>query len=168
MKWIISCLCIEKNVFANAPKYYVIFTLPILLQAAVKCSDCPQKIHHEISINFFFTWENEEFRHSSKFDVHESMLRDTNVKVTNKMQLYRLIYFYFSLSTLHVFGNVFAHHQEHMTVFTESGRIHPNCCRLRSWLIWNCSRAGSNLNTTRYCKYSQVLLIMGEKNDGNM
>jgi len=40
------------------------------------------------------------------------------MKVTNKMQLYRLIYF--SLSPLHVSGNVFAHHQEHLTVFTVS------------------------------------------------
>jgi len=35
----------------------------------------------------------------------------TFMKITNKMQLYRLIYF--SLSALHVLGNVFAHHQEH-------------------------------------------------------
>jgi len=27
------------------------------------------------------------------FDVHESMHRDTTMKVTNKMQLYRLIYY---------------------------------------------------------------------------
>jgi hypothetical protein len=35
----------------------------------------------------------------------------TTMKVTNKMQLYRLIYF--PLSALHVSGDVFAHHQEH-------------------------------------------------------
>jgi len=35
------------------------------------------------------------------------------MKVTNKMQLYRLIYF--SLSAVHVSGDVFAHHQEHLT-----------------------------------------------------
>jgi hypothetical protein len=45
------------------------------------------------------------------------------MKITNKMQLYRLIYF--SLSALHVSGNVFTHHQEHFTVFTVSGNIHP-------------------------------------------
>jgi hypothetical protein len=58
-----------------------------------------------------------------KLDVHESMHHDTIIKVTNKMQLYRLIYF--SLSPLHVSGNVFAHHQEYFTVFTVSGSIHP-------------------------------------------
>jgi hypothetical protein len=26
-------------------------------------------------------------------------------------------------------GNVFAHHQEHLTVFTASGNIHPSCCQ---------------------------------------
>ena len=44
------------------------------------------------------------------------------------MQLYRLIYY--SQSALHVSGRVFAHHQEHLTVFTISGSIHPSCCRL--------------------------------------
>jgi len=36
------------------------------------------------------------------------------MKVTNKMQLYRLIYY--SYSALHVSGDVFAHHQEHLNV----------------------------------------------------
>jgi hypothetical protein len=27
-------------------------------------------------------------------------------------------------------GDVFAHHQEHLTVFTVSGSVHPSCCRL--------------------------------------
>ena len=48
--------------------------------------------------------------------------------------LYRLIYY--SMSALHVLGDVFAHHQEHLTVFTVSGSVHPSCCRLP---------AGSNL-----------------------
>jgi len=51
-------------------------------------------------------------------DDHESVHRDTIMKVTNKMQLYRLIYF--SLSALYVSSNVFAHHQEHSTIFTVS------------------------------------------------
>jgi hypothetical protein len=54
------------------------------------------------------------------------------MKVTNKMQLYRLIYY--SKSALHVSGNVFAHHQEHLTVFTVPDSIHPSCCRLVSWM----------------------------------
>ena len=37
--------------------------------------------------------------------------------------LYRLIYY--SKSALHVSGDVFAHHQEHLTVFTVSGSVHP-------------------------------------------
>ena len=48
--------------------------------------------------------------------------------------LYRLIYY--SKSALHVSSDVFAHHQEHLTVFTVSGSVHPSCCRLA---------AGSNL-----------------------
>ena len=46
------------------------------------------------------------------------------MKVTNKMHLYRLIYF--SLSALHVSGDVFPHYQEHLTVFTVSGSVHCN------------------------------------------
>jgi hypothetical protein len=96
------------------------------------------------------------------------------MKVTNRMQLYRLIYFslsalrvssgfrsssgaldciysiwwywprllpagvlmsWNSVSALHVKGDVFAHHQEHLTVFTVSGTIHPSCCRLVSWWV---------------------------------
>jgi hypothetical protein len=48
--------------------------------------------------------------------------------------LYRLIDY--SKSGLHVSGDDFTHHQEHLTVFTVSGSVHPSCCRLA---------AGSNL-----------------------
>jgi hypothetical protein len=65
-------------------------------------------------------------------DLHESVHRDTTMKVTNKMQLCRLIYY--SKSALHVSGDVFAYHQEHLTVFTVSGSIHPSSCRLVSWM----------------------------------
>jgi hypothetical protein len=41
--------------------------------------------------------------------------------------LYRLIYY--SKSALHVSGDVFAYHQEHLTVFTVSGSAHPSCCQ---------------------------------------
>ena len=59
-----------------------------------------------------------------RFDVHKIGPCDMITKVTNKMQLYKLIYY--SKSTLHVSGDVFAHHQEHLTVFTSSGRIQPS------------------------------------------
>jgi hypothetical protein len=74
-----------------------------------------------------------------KLDVHESVHSDKIMKETNKMQLYRLIYF--PLSALHVSGNIFAHYHEDLTVFTVSGSIHLSCCRLVSWM-----------NTNRYCK----------------
>jgi hypothetical protein len=45
--------------------------------------------------------------------------------------LYRLIYY--SNSALHVSGDVFAHHREHLTVFTVSGSVHPSCCWVVSW-----------------------------------
>jgi hypothetical protein len=73
--------------------------------------------------------------------------------------------------------------QEHLTVFTVSGSVHPSCCRLVSRMSWNwtmlecaaCTHrtfqhspvsthsrhqpAATWVNTTRHCKYSQVLLF---------
>jgi len=76
--------------------------------------------------------------------------------------LYKLIYY--SKSALHVSGDVFAHHQEHLTVFTVSGSV-----LVVSWMSLNgvsthprYQPAAAWVNTTRYCKYSQVLLMMGE------
>jgi hypothetical protein len=66
--------------------------------------------------------------------------------------LYRFIYY--SKFALHVSGNVFAHYQEHLTVFTVSGSVHPSCCRLLPAATW--------VNTNRYFRYSQVLLMMGK------
>jgi hypothetical protein len=51
------------------------------------------------------------------------MHRDTIMKITNKMQLFRLIYY--SKSSLHVSGDVFAHHQssclylQYLVIFTQ-------------------------------------------------
>jgi hypothetical protein len=84
--------------------------------------------------------------------------------------LYRLMYY--STSGLHFSGDVFAHHQEHLTVFTVSSSVHPWCFRLVSWMSWNAvprhQPEASWVNTIRYCKYSQVLLIMGENIVRNM
>ena len=60
------------------------------------------------------------------------------MKVTNKMQLYRLIYYF--QSALHVSGDVFAHHQEQLIVFTVSGSIRLSCCGLGSWMSFNSSK----------------------------
>jgi hypothetical protein len=95
--------------------------------------------------------------------------KDATIKITNKMQLYRLICY--SKSALHVSGDVFSHHQKHLTVFTISGSIHPICCRLVFWMSWNCFAVSTHprhqpaanwVNTTRNCKYSHVLLMMGK------
>jgi hypothetical protein len=93
-----------------------------------------------------------------KFDFHISLHRDTIVQITNKMQYIDLfIIIYYSQSALPISGDVFAHHQKHLTVFTVSVSLHPRCCRLVSLV-----------NTTRYFKYSQVLLMMGENIPRNL
>ena len=58
-----------------------------------------------------------------------------NYKSSEQDALYRLIYY--SKSALHVSGDAFAHHQEHMTVFIVSGSVHPSCCRLVSRMSWS-------------------------------
>jgi hypothetical protein len=78
------------------------------------------------------------------------------MKVTNNMQLCALTYF--SLSALHVSVYVFAHHQEHLAVFTVSGvSTHPKHQPAATWV-----------NTIRYCKYSLLLLMMGDNIARNM
>jgi hypothetical protein len=88
-----------------------------------------------------------------------------NYKNNQQDALYRLIYY--SKSALRVLGDVFVHHQEHFTVFTVSGSVHPSCCPLvprKRWVSTHSRHqlAATCVNTTRYCKYSQVLLMMGE------
>jgi hypothetical protein len=57
-------------------------------------------------------------------DITDSAGRILQFSYENNQQdaLYRLIYY--SRPALHVWSDVFAHHQEHFTVFTASGSIH--------------------------------------------
>jgi hypothetical protein len=98
-----------------------------------------------------------------------------NYKYNQQYALYRLNYY--SKWALHVSGGVFAQHREHLTVFTASGSVHASCCRLVSGMSWNYfavsthprhQPAATCVNTTRYCKYSQVLPMMGENISRNM
>ena len=57
-------------------------------------------------------------------------LRKFNHENNQQDALYRLIYY--SKSAMHVSGDVFTHHQAHLTVFTVSGSVHPSCCWLAS------------------------------------
>ena len=75
-----------------------------------------------------------------------------NYENNQQVALYRLIYY--SKFALHVSGDVLALHQEHLTVFTVPARAHPSCCRHQPAATW--------VSTTKYCKYSQVLLMMGD------
>jgi hypothetical protein len=45
-------------------------------------------------------------------DFHDSVHHDIITKMTNKMQMCRIIYC--SLTSLHVSSDIFAHHQEHL------------------------------------------------------
>jgi len=71
---------------------------------------------------------------------------DRDPLITWQDALYRLIYY--SKSAVHVSGDVFAHRQEHLTVFTISGSVHPSCCRLVSWMSWNAGRVLCDLETS--------------------
>jgi hypothetical protein len=74
------------------------------------------------------------------------------------------------------FGQCFRPSSEALDcVFTVSGSIHTSCCRLVSWMSRNCfsihprhQQVATLVNTTWYCKYSQVFLMMGENIARNM
>jgi hypothetical protein len=68
-----------------------------------------------------------DYAKGREYDFHESVHRDTTMKITTQHALYRLIYY--SKSAVHVSGDVFTHHREHLTVFTVSRSIHPSCCQ---------------------------------------
>ena len=69
--------------------------------------------------------------------------------MTNMMQIFGL--FICTQSVLHVSGDVFVHHQEHLTVFTASNIVHQCCCRPVSWTRWN--------STTPSFQYSPPMLL---------
>jgi len=54
-----------------------------------------------------------------------------NYESNQQDALYRVIYY--PKSALHVSGDGFARHQEHLTVFTVSGSVHPSGYRLVSY-----------------------------------
>jgi hypothetical protein len=87
-----------------------------------------------------------------KHDDYDDDDDDDDDENNQQDALYSLINY--SKSALHVLGDVFAHHQKDLTVITVSGSVHLSCCRLVPAATW--------VNTTRYCKCSQVLLVMGE------
>ena len=90
--------------------------------------------------------------------------------MTNNLQLFYL--FICTQSAIHVSGDVFAHHQEHFTVFTASDIVHLCCCRTVSWtrfqLVHDTGRQQHWWTISEACKYSEVLLMMSENIDRNM
>jgi hypothetical protein len=91
-------------------------------------------------------------------DRFTSWVETSGYENNQKDAIYRLIYYF--KSALHVSGDVFAHHLEHLTVFTVYSSRHPSCCRHQP--------SATGVNTARYCKYSQVFLMMGENIARNM
>jgi hypothetical protein len=65
------------------------------------------------------------------------------MNTTNEMQLYRLIYY--SYSAPHVSGDVFAHYQAQLTVFTACGNIHGVVDELELSSNSSTTPAGSNV-----------------------
>jgi len=95
---------------------------------------CKIATHNAIEL-WRVSWKSGEGRpyfrcgHNWTLQTWRSWIRALWYNYENNQQdaLYRLIYY--SKSALHVSGNVFAHRQEHLTVFTVSGSVHPTCCR---------------------------------------
>jgi len=62
-----------------------------------------------------------------------------------QVALQRLIHYF--KSALHISGDVFAHHQEHLTVFTVSGSVYRSCCRLFDSAVLHVRFAQSSANS---------------------
>jgi len=107
-------------------------------------------------INLYVIWTY----FSKRRDVWPSWIRTSWYNYENNQQnaLYGLIYD--SKSALYVSGDVFAHHQEQLVVFIMCGSVHPSCCRLVSRMRHQ--PAATWVNTTRYCKYREMLPMMSE------
>ena len=100
--------------------------------------------------------------------IEKVRLSKINQENNQQDALYRLIYY--SRSALHVSDDVLAHYQEHLNVFTVSGSVYPSAHNPHSLVSTHPRHQpeATWVNTTRYCKYSQVLLMMGENNVRNM
>jgi hypothetical protein len=62
--------------------------------------------------------------------LHLIIYENLNHENNEQDALYKLIYY--SKSALHVSSNVFANHQEHLTLFRVSGSVYTSCCRMVS------------------------------------
>jgi len=85
---------------------------------------------NELSISKGLATIDKFFSNVKNFLCWHNIMETSNYENNQKDALYKLIYY--SKSAVHVLGDVFAHHQEHLTVFTVSGSVHPSCCRLVS------------------------------------
>jgi hypothetical protein len=110
---------------------------------------------HKLAISW---WLDKILVHTIyNIDVHESVYRDTTMKTTNKM--YHTDQFIIP-SRLSMFWVMFLPiirstwlYSQHLVVFTK---------------LLPAAAAATWVNTTRYCEYSQVLLLMGENITRNM
>jgi hypothetical protein len=123
--------CVDRRTFLKkAPSYSK--RLGILVQSIalrwhvywnnsiVFFCDAPSQNHFTLSLfEFWRSWDRASWYN------HENNQQDA---------LYRLIYY--SKSAVRVSGDVFAPHQEHLTVFTVSGSVHLSCCRLPPGNHW--------------------------------
>jgi len=117
---------------------YVRSSIPHFISQTTPLEKLPTRNTNTVSI----MEQKDSFPYSQKpairpyIEPYESRLYKMHFNYVNNQQdaLYRLIYY--SKSALHAWGDVFAHHHEHLTVYTVSGSVDPSCCRLP---------AGSNL-----------------------
>jgi len=87
-------------------------------------------------LGYMFQWLQNHFQ------AHVNYREVQYTKMTNKMQLCRIIYC--SLAALHVSSDIFVHHHEHLNCITAAGVIHVSRCRPATTHVYN----------IRGCKYS--------------
>jgi hypothetical protein len=112
-------------------------------------------------------WQSSVGKVTTFYDTTPSIWKNC---VNNQQDaLYRLIYYF--KSTLHVLGDVFAHHQEDLTELCGLWGVYTQNNLHTSSSVSTYPRhqlAASWVNSTRYCKYIQVLMMMGGNITRNM
>jgi hypothetical protein len=87
------------------------------------------------------------------------------MKMTNKMQLCRIIYY--SFAALHLSSDIFAHHQEHLNCITASGITHVCRCQLATYRSTHLEQPRNNkLSYTVASCWSFSYIISAIKSSG--
>ena len=122
-------------------------------------------------LNTLFIYIFHITKQNPDFDIHRSVHHNTIlIKMTNKMQLCRIIYYSIVPWLLCMFRAILSLIiRSILTVITASGSIYMCCCRLLSWLLSHDSSRQQHMWMKPEAVITvKMLLMMGDNIDLNM